>query len=29
MLEEEGLDPDREMGYINVTPIGKGKSEVS
>ena len=29
MLEEEGLDPDREMGYINVTPIGNGKSEVS
>ena len=29
MLEEEGLDPDREMGYINVVPIGKGKSEVS
>lgn len=29
MLEEEGLDKDREMGYINVVPIDKGKSEVS
>lgn len=29
MLEEDGFDTDREMGYINVTPIGKGKSEVS
>jgi len=29
MLEEEGLDKDRDMGYINVVPIDKGKSEVS
>lgn len=29
MLEEEGLDTQREMGYINVVPIDKGKSEVS
>jgi hypothetical protein len=29
MLGEEGLDKDREMGYINVVPIDKGKSEVS
>jgi len=29
MLEEEGIDPDREMGYINVVPIDKGKSQVS
>ena len=29
MLEEEGLDNDREMGYINVVPIDKGKSSVS
>ena len=29
MLEDDGLDTDREMGYINVVPIGKGKSEVS
>jgi hypothetical protein len=29
MLEEEGLDKDREMGYINVVPIDKGKSSVS
>jgi len=29
MLEEEGLDTDRGMGYINVIPIDKGKSEVS
>jgi hypothetical protein len=29
MLDEEGLDNDREMGYINTNNIGKGKSEVS
>ena len=29
MLEEEGLDTERGMGYINVVPIDKGKSEVS
>ena len=29
MLEEEGLDNSREMGYINVVPIDKGKSSVS
>jgi hypothetical protein len=29
MLEEEGLDIQREMGYINVVPIDKGKSSVS
>jgi len=29
MLEEEGLDAQREMGYINVVPIDKGKSSVS
>ena len=29
MLEEEGLDKNREMGYINVVPIDKGKSSVS
>ena len=29
MLEEEGLDTQREMGYININPIDKGKSEVS
>jgi hypothetical protein len=29
MLEEEGLDKSREMGYINVVPIDKGRSEVS
>jgi hypothetical protein len=29
MLEEEGLDTQREMGYINVVPIDKGKSSVS
>lgn len=29
MLEDEGLDTQREMGYINVVPIDKGKSEVS
>tara|TARA_B110000240_G_scaffold177338_1_gene205879 strand:- start:688 stop:1065 length:378 start_codon:yes stop_codon:yes gene_type:complete len=29
MLEEEGQDPTRDAGYINVVPIEKGKSEVS
>jgi len=29
MLEEEGHSTDREMGYVNVVPIGKGKSSVS
>jgi len=29
MLNEEGLDADRGFGYINVVPIGKGKSEIS
>jgi len=29
MLSEEGLDTNRNAGYINVTPISKGKSEVS
>ena len=29
MLQEEGQSTDREMGYINVIPIDKGKSEVS
>lgn len=29
MLEEEGQSTDRDMGYINVVPISKGKSEVS
>ena len=29
MLGEEGLETAREMGYINVVPISKGKSEVS
>ena len=29
MLEEEGQNTDRDMGYINVIPIDKGKSEVS
>jgi hypothetical protein len=29
MLDEEGLDTQREMGYINVVPIEKGKSSVS
>lgn len=29
MLEEEGLDPNRGAGYINVVPITKDKSEVS
>ena len=29
ILEEDGLDTQREMGYINVKPIDKDKSEVS
>jgi hypothetical protein len=29
MLDEEGLDTERDMGYINVVPIDKGKSSVS
>ena len=29
MLGEEGLDPGRGAGYINVVPIAQGKSEVS
>jgi hypothetical protein len=29
MLSEEGLDTTRGSGYINVVPIGKGKSEIS
>jgi hypothetical protein len=30
MLQEEGIDPtDRGAGYINITPIDKGKAEVS
>lgn len=29
MLEEEGMSTDRDMGYINVVPIDKGKSSVS
>jgi len=29
MLAEEGLDPGRGSGFINVTPIAKGKSEIS
>jgi hypothetical protein len=29
MLVDEGLDPGRGAGYINVVPIAKGKSEVS
>ena len=29
MLQEEGMDTNRGAGYINVTPIDKGKSEVS
>ena len=29
MLSDEGVDPDRGMGYINVVPIDKGRSEVS
>jgi hypothetical protein len=29
MLQEEGQDPKRDAGYINVVPIDKGKSEIS
>ena len=29
MLEDEGLDPDRGAGFINVKPISDGKSSVS
>jgi hypothetical protein len=29
MLSEEGLDTQRNFGYINVVPIAKGKSEIS
>ena len=29
VLDESGLDTQREMGYINVNPIDKDKSEVS
>src|SRR5210317_2079332 len=29
MLEDEGQDTQREMGYINVVPIDKGRSSVS
>ena len=29
MLVEEGQDPNRGAGFINVVPIAKGKSEVS
>lgn len=29
MLEEEGQSTDREMGFINVVPIDKGRSSVS
>ena len=29
MLDDEGLDTNREMGYINVVPIDKGRSSVS
>ena len=29
MLEEEGESADRDMGYVNVVPIDKGRSEVS
>jgi hypothetical protein len=29
MLSDEGLDPRRSSGYINVTPLSKGKSEIS
>ena len=29
MLGEEGLDPNRGAGYINVTPINKNTSQVS
>tara|TARA_B110000503_G_scaffold118818_1_gene180080 strand:- start:361 stop:753 length:393 start_codon:yes stop_codon:yes gene_type:complete len=29
VLEDEGFDTSREMGYINVVPIDKGRSSVS
>lgn len=29
MLTDEGMDSNRPSGYINVTPISKGRSEVS
>jgi len=29
MLDDEGQTTDREMGYVNVVPIDKGRSEVS
>lgn len=29
MFDEEGLDPSRGAGFINVNPIDKGRSEVS
>jgi hypothetical protein len=29
MLDDEGLDSRRGSGYINVTPLSKGKSEIS
>ena len=29
ILQEEGMDPDRGAGYINVKDIGKDKSEIS
>ena len=29
MLSEEGMDTNRNAGYINVVPISEGKSEVS
>ena len=29
MLEEDGMSTDREMGYVNVVPIDKGRSEIS
>lgn len=29
MLSEDGLDPSRGAGFINVNPIDKGRSEVS
>jgi len=28
MLEDEGQSTDREMGYVNVVPIDKGKSSI-
>ena len=29
ILQEEGMDPDRGAGYINVKDLGKDKSEIS